>query len=583
MAIGSNPCGCADGIGTCEEAWICIQTHICEGRGLSITGDCLGVALGSCLGFDGQGRIAWVCGEEPEPGPCQATVDTLLADGFFIGGKEGGSSARAAWASPQAIDYALANQVAFIECHAFSLTDGPICWSGMSRAGDLSLWTANGTVAAHDRSSNEWVSITSDPGTLANPTGRNKQAPATDLTPDGGYFGYYMPPFSLLMADDALRRIDGRAVVNLDMASGGAANLVRTQDINNVISTVSAACAQTWTMVTIGTNSLLGNSLALVNAGITCCVNLVGDTTTTPATITASDATWVRMEDTQTDARITSFVAAGLNVLLVTNSRHIETIRAESLGAAGIVCIDPVYARDTFRTLGFWNGAAKGTAMGVLDYFTDQKNQVTQLSAMGYARTAANGLWVHNSPTVNASIPDNGTTQVLNFKNLGMLRFGNATEPVWEADLDMRFEFTATPTSIDSWAGIVICAINDADFSGVTTGVYGGKYLALRTGYLLRHILGGPPNLQRIQIYRFDGPTLTFLAGGLTQVSITSGVTLDYDITVTSTGITFASGAVSVSVNDATYRGRYFKMATSNSRSTPGTFQVGVELNPNLP
>jgi hypothetical protein len=580
MAIGSNPCGCPEGIGTCAEAWECIQTHLCTGQGLTAAGGCLGVALGSCLGFDGQGRIAYICGEAPEPGPCAVTVDTLLADGFFVGGKEGGASARAAWASPQAIDYALANAVPFIECHAFMLNDGVMAWSGMARGQDLSIWTASGTTGAADRSSTEWISMTSDPGTLVNPTGRSKQAPAASLTPDGGYFGYYLPQFSAMLANDALRRVGGHAVVNLDTSSGGTGNLTRTNDVETAIRVVGETCTQASVMVTVNTAAMTSHSAMLAGAGITACVNLYGDTTTTPAAVAATDATWVRMEDTQTDARITSFITAGLNVLLVTNSRHIETERAQALGVAGIVCIDPVYARDQFRQLGFWNGAAKGTAIGVLDYFTDQKNQVQQLAAMGYARQETLGLWVHNSADVNATFPDTGAS-LLNFKTLGMLTFTDDTVPTWTCDLDMRFDFTSRPTSTGCYGGLVICAVNDADMTG-NVGLYGPKYTALRSGYLLVHIIGSNTGGGQLRIYRFDGSGIPLLASSAALVTPVSGSLRNYDITVTATGITFATTGATVSVTDATYRGRYMYMATANSRNTPGTFQCGVSVNPNI-
>jgi hypothetical protein len=579
VAIGSNPCGCPEGIGNCAEAWDCIQTHICPEQGLTTAGGCLGVALGACLGFDPAGRIAYICGEEPEPGPCAATVDTLLADGFFVGGRHGGTGHVAAPGSPQAIDYALSMSVPLIEVDAFASYDRVLVWSGWDRTVDFTVWTNNAATVASDRPVADWMGTTSDPGTLANRVGRYKRAPAAQATPDGGYLGYGLPQFSLMLAETALRRVGGRAVVNLDLAYGQTPDTAfgsRSLDVTAAVQAVSGACAQQWAMVTVSYTSMTTQVPTLLAANITACVAVNEDTATTPAAVVATGAQWVRLRDTQTDARITSFVDAGLNVIVHTNSRHVETERAQGLGVAGIVADDPVYAADAFAAYGLVTFAGRQSEIGTLDYWTDQTEIYT---ARGYTRDNWNGLWIPNSPDVVAAMPATTSNSVLNFGLLGMLRFSAETVNAYTVEFSLRPEWNTRPTNSGLYAGLVISAINDVDMSGVLTGDYGTRYESQRSGYLCVCRMSNGQML----IYRLDGTSIPLLGTSATNVPLVSGTIDDFTITVTATGITFTNeGGHTVSVNDATYRGRYFYTATSNVRSGPQTYQAGFSVNPTI-
>jgi hypothetical protein len=581
MAIGSNPCGCAEGIGTCEEAWACIQTHICQTQGLTLSGGCLGVALGACLGFDAQGRIAYICGDVPEPGPCQATVDTLLADGFFVGGRRGGTGHVTGWGSPQGIDYALSMGLPLIEVDAFASFDEVLVWSGASRDVNWTIWTNSVAASAYERTSVAWMGTISDPGTPANRIGRYKMAPAAQITPDGGYLGYGMPQFSLMLGETGLRRVNGRAVVNLDLSYGQTTSAAlygsRAVDVAAAIRAISVACAQEWTIVTVSPAEMATQVPTVVNAGLTACVAINNNTTITPAEVTATGATWVRLRDTLQDARITSFVTAGLNVLLHTNSRQVETVRAENLGVAGIVADDPVYARDEFPMLPAWTATDRASEIGILDYFTDQ----TQAEVgRGYTRDAQNGLWIPQSPAVVSAIPQNGTTTVIHALTLGMERFNAASVPAYTYNFGLRPEWTSRPTNTAPYAGLIVSAVEDVDFSAVPTGLYGTRYPSRRTGYLcVVRISNG-----QMLMFRFDGTSIPSLATSGTNVTLSTGVVSNFSITVTSTGITFANtgGGPSITANDATYRGRYSYAVASNARTGAQSYEVGFTVDPTV-
>jgi len=570
MASGGNPCGCPEGIATCEEVFNCMSTHICQDQGLWIdpTTDCIGLRVGTCLGFGPGGELVYTCGTEPQPGPCQRTWATVTE--FFVGGRGGGAANLVGWASPQAIDYAISNNVEMIEAHSFQGVDNIAVWSPTDKDTALDYFTTNPiTSNANSRFSNEWIALTSDPGNPANYAGRNARAPQAERDlGDGGYMGYNLPQFSLLLATDALHRIDGRALVNLDMSSGSSTT---PEDVTAGIKAINRACAQEWAMITV-TPEAMALVPSITAAGIQACVGINNKSGFTPAQVVASGAQWVRINGSQSLANTTAYVTAGLKVLVHTNSRQYETTRAMNLGAAGVICNDPVYASDDFPDYGYQSFGPRTTTMGILDYFSDQGDVV---NSRGYTRNALPGFFLYNAPWISDDVTT-PTDSFIQSELVGSIRPKTIPAPAsYTIALDMRVNYSTVPSSSLNRIGIIFGAVQDTDQSGIASGAYGLRYQDIRTGYVaFMHISGG--NAGRVAIGRFDALGYTQLGVTATNVAFPLNTWIQFLLTVTPSTIRWERvGGPNITVTDATYRGKHVHMMTWNSQANPATYETG--------
>lgn len=584
MAIGSNPCGCPEGITNCAEAYDCITTHICPNSGIRIDEDqgCFGVALGSCLGFDAQGRIAYICGSEPGPGPCRRSFAGLTDDEFIFCGRHGGAANLVAWGSPQAIQYAVGHGLGMIEVHCFTLDDGVATWAPQDRAQALTYYTTNLASDAWNRESHSWVSITSDPGdpsASGNFTGRNAQAPDARKTGDGdgGYFGYRMPPFSLLLAAEGLSQVDGRALVNLFLPSS---NGIRPEDVNGAIRAIGTVCAQAWAMITVGTGDL-SSIPTITAANITAGVLVTDPASATPQEVIDAGATWVIVEDSFTEEETQPWIDSALEVLVRTNSRQYETDRARQLGARGVVCHDPVFASNDFRGTHSQSWQGRENGLGILDYRTDQG---TILGARGYTINEENGLFLYNAPEVAAVFPDQ---PVALFQNelIGTMRPDDPASEwpngSYQIDVFLRAYWESVPQQDGSRMGFAFGSNFDVEMSGATTGRYGDRYVQLRSGYFCWVDVEGATGNMRIE--RIDQAGVTPLGFQGSTAAVVEGAVRRYTLTVTPTTIRFErSDGVFVEVNDDTYRGVWMYAVTqyANTGTNTDAWETGFSYDP---
>lgn len=584
MAIGSNPCGCPEGITNCAEAYDCITTHICPGSGIRIDEEqgCFGVALGSCLGFDAQGRIQYICGEAPAPGPCRRSFADL-GDEFVICGSHGGAANLLAPASPQALQYAIAQGLTMIEVPSFSLADGVGTWAPEERNVDLHLYATNPASAAWALESSTWPSVTSDPGTATeggNVTGRYALAPEARKADggDGGYLGYGLPPFSLMLAAEGLRQVDGRALVNLLLSSPQP---VRGSDVNAAIQAVGAVCAQPWAMITLGQVDT-GYVENVTAANITACLYVTDPAAITPQEVIDSGATWAMLDAWQDDAVLEQWSASALSVLVRTNSRQYETTRAREAGASGIVCGDPVFASDRFQGKHYQWWSGRENAMGVLDYLSDQGLIV---EARGYTANEAEGLFIYNGPEVVDHFPSD---PVVLFQNelLGSLR-PDDPESAWpggsyQIDVFLRPYWESVPQQDGSRMGFAFGGNFDVDLSGAVVGAYGDRYRLLRTGYFCWvdvEEAGGTMRIERID----SGGGITPLGLQVPATGIEQGVMQQYTLTVTPTTIRWErSDGEFVEVTDSTYRGVWMYGVTqyANDGDNTDAWETAVRCTP---
>lgn len=576
MAIGGNPCGCPEGITNCEEAYECIITHICPNSGIRVdeTQNCFGVALGSCLGFDAQGRIAYICGGQPAPSACQRTIAQVLADGeFLIGGRLGGAANLVPWGSDRAIEYALAHDVNLIQIQSFALDDGIAAWAPQDRATSLQDYTTNPADDAWARPSSEWVNFVCDIGTQQNFTGRSALAPAARRTPDGGFYGFGMREYSPLLATKGLELVAGRSIVNFHLPSGLPE---RIEDVNAVIDAINTACAQAWTMIAVGNMDLVA---PIVAANITACVHVENVDIETPAQVLATGATWVQLRAHESDATIAEWVASGLNVLVRTNSRQYETDRLQALGVAGIYCNDPVYASDNFPDQVSQSWAGRGTSLGVLDYRSDQQ---AIIGKAGYTINAVSGIFMYNSPAVAAQFPTPPTALFQNML-MGMLRPSDpATDwpgGVYSFTWNLRAYWDTLPTVDGSRMGMAICSNFDTDVSGNINGLYGTRYRDIRSGYFLWVDVEDATGNMRIE--RIDPGGITPLAFQGSTVPVVNSAAREYTISVTPTTIRLErSDGVFVEATDSTYRGKWMFACTqfANNGTNTDTWETGFSF-----
>jgi hypothetical protein len=537
---------------------------------------CLAVKLDpsadSCAQLGPQG-VYVPCGTTPVPVPaCRRTTDTLTD--FWFGGRGGGAANLVGWATPQAIDYAIAHSVDVITTHAWALVDGVAAWSPGNKSTAVTYYSTNpSTTPGSGRSSEEWVSYLTDPGTTANVVGRNSKAPDAEQTPDGGYFGYGMPTVPMMTATEALRRIDGRAVTILDTASDALAT--STRDVSACINAAAAACS--WDTVIIAVSYASRDMVATIkDANMVAMVAVDLNGSADPDEIVASGADYIRIDAANTDAYITSFVDTGIPVVARTNSRRYETNRVQELGCVGVLCNDPVWARGDATNRGILSYYGKGTTGGTLDYWSDQGQIV---SGMGYTRSDKTGLWVYNA----SWITDDQTlsTQLQSVLCGGLYPGDAATTTSWSADFQMQIEYTTQPSSVTCRAGLLFGQTADTDMSGNNVdGLY--QYAALRSGYIA-YMNVGTTNRGRVVLGRFDGATYSVLAGSALNVAYAEGTWLDFTLDVTATQLTFTCTTTSQSVTfaDSTYRGGFMSLATWNSTASPGTWQTGFRnLNP---
>lgn len=573
MASGGFPCGCPEGIATCEEVWDCMQTHLCTGAGLGVnpqTG-CLGVQLGSCLGFDGAGRITYICGEAPAPGPCRTSVQQLVDGGFFIGGARGGAGLRVAWGSPQAIDYALSVGVPMIEGSTFALSDGVATWAPLSRSGSLSYYSNNPANDAWARQSNEWVNMTSDPGTLDNYTGRNKAAPPVFKSPDGGYFGYKMPQFNLMTLEQALRRIDGRAVAMLYAVVNGNRE-AQVQAIEACIQAIGQACAHSWTIVMV---SQQYPELAdmLTSANLPACFDFGSTPELTPQEVIDTGVSWVRIWDEAEDDVIQPFIDAGLHVLIRSNGRHYEVERARDLGAAGVLSLDPVYSKDEFPTDQNFSMVGRGPFMGTFDYWSDQLDLDM---ACGFTINDSGGIHSYVNPTLVSNAPSASGF----FQNilLGNMRSKEQEQPSsYSISFQMRTVWDSQPVNSASRIGIAFGSLTDTDLSANSQdNVYDDRYSNIRTGYFA-FVRVGVNQQGQIGIFRFTGGAAETIAETSVSRNWSQGVWNTFNLLVTPTGINWGweNASVAISNTDTTYRGKYLYLGHWASSTDPGTWTVG--------
>src|SRR5690625_3941909 len=182
-----------------------------------------------------------------------------------------------------------------------------------------------------------WSQLLSDAGTTESPTGRSSTAPAGQKTPDGGWYGFHAPQYRLLTTQQVLAQVDGRAVVRIQCANGNPYGGVE-RDVAAAMRAINIMCAQDYAMIMVGVSDI--DQIPVIE-GDNIRSMLFTNQSLTPEEIVDTGTQWVQTGHEAPDEFITSLVDAGLNVILDTNARHVQTQRAMDLGCRGVASSDP--------------------------------------------------------------------------------------------------------------------------------------------------------------------------------------------------------------------------------------------------
>lgn len=575
-------CGCnAASATTCDAIVLCVAANLGPGlRYDSVTG-LLAVRLsgdgGNSASFGSDGGVYVPgSGTSPDPASGRKTIAGLPARAFGASGTGGGSMTP--FGSPDGLEYGIANRMDILNISTFTLADGVAIARWDDPSADLNNRTDNpSTIDTKLISSVTLPSLLADAGSRITPTGNQSGAPASLLSPDGGWFGFYARNFTPSTIVEALNQVAARSVVYLAIYAGVVqADLEKF--IAGAIDAVVQAGAQSWTF--IGTPGYMSNGSGglvvapfadfvadVTGAGLTPVVDLFDDASggsaITPAQVVASGAQWVRFGADENNngtsfARIQTFVDAGLQVIVhVRSSRHFDVAQAYAIGARAVTSDSPVYSRGArgeagdldYRKTAVIPGLVTRTMMeGSLTRLT---NNGTSAADIGWARQSEVGRYFSAKFGWEGGIGAHMHSQLL----------GELCPYQVTSDFRLRLRFRVDPTQTSAPAGsvpklgIAFCSPTDRDITW-----FGSNAPAWVNCYWFS-IRVGTTNPGLVTLGKFNNGNFTVLDSSMDFPSITIGTWINFNVHVTATTITLGVGhnstELSATVTDTDHRGPY--------------------------
>lgn len=571
LRAGCNPgCTGGGGGGDCDEfivGCLCPNTNVplaCteDGQlGLMFSSDAGNIAQ---LGTD-QGLFVPSDGTPPPP-TGRKTIAGLPAQ--FFGGF-GTGNLMTPMGSPAGVEHCVAKGIDWIDNAVATTLDGTSMFTPYSSSNAISAYSTNtSTNTMGQISTAEARGLFVDAGNPYQPMSQNQDIAAPDTDPvnrDENWYGWKSATWTLPTTAEMLERVNARAVVYL--------NCGLATDVAPAVSAVAIARAQTWCIVGV-TVASLSSASTVTAAGMTAGLFLDTDTTLTPAAIVAAGVTWVIARYTQTDARLNALAAAGLNVVVLTDSTHRQTgrVRTTLVGMRGVTCGDPVYARGQLGTaaaLSYRRSTLEWSSKG-LHYggLTRKTANFQVLDGRGYTTNAENG---HNLEPQYQWI--DGSTPV-----------GYAGNNLWELmPLATPAAYTieyyamirgAQPTSNACKFGVLFGFADDRDIA-------------------VQNITVAQPGVNGY--WAFIRPGNGSLSGQLVIGKITDGIYSElavssvrqnwglnsfgrFTLAVTGTGITFTryrtADQYSVTTTDTSFRGPYAKESKDEAVGAGGSFNL---------
>lgn len=589
-------CGCnAASATTCDAIVLCIAANLGPGLRYDTATGLISVRLSTDadqatrFGTDG-GIYTPGTGASPDPTTGRKTIAGLPAQ--IAGGSGSGGGGMTPFSSPYGMEYAVANRLDFVTIHTFSLADGVAHARIAGPDTNIAANTDNpSTITWRNISSVQLPSLNVDGGTRESPTGENSGAPASLLTPYGGWFGFYALQYAPQTLVESLWQLAARAVAQVTVYGGEVEADVEGY-LTAAIDAIIQVGAQDWAMCTVpayvndsGGNKIqapLADWVAMVQgAGIVPVVDLFDETDTlTPwsvAAITATGAQWIRILSPQrtnnviTEARIAELVAPGLQLTVVTTARHVDTTAMFAAGARGVISDSPVYARGARGAPGDLD-YRKRTVIPGLQSRTAIEGDLTLRSDdghgnadVGYARQADVGRYFPAQFGWVGGIGTHLTAQLL-----GELC---PIEVATGYRLRLRFrvapEQASAPPGTQPHLGIFFCAPDDQnityfDADGDPTTI-NGYWFNIRVGTTLPGLL---------TLGKFNNGVHSVILQDQTFSSITIGSWINCTVTVLDADniqFTISHGAVTETYNivDSDHRGRYAYYAWEDAYTTP--------------
>lgn len=588
-------CGCnAASATTCDAIVLCVAANLGPGLRYDSINGLLAVRISSdadnaaSFGTDG-GIYVPGAGAVPDPASGRRTIAGLPARA--AGGAGTGAGSVVPLGSPEAIEYAVANQLDIINIAAFALSDDIAVARWDTPEANLDVRTDNpSTMDLRFVSSVQLPSLLCDAGARDTPTGRNSGAPVSLLTPDGGWFGFYANNYTPMTLNEALTQVAARAVVYVaNFGDEVAADVERY--IGASIESVMQVGAQDWAFIGVpayvsdGVGGTVEAAFApwvadVIGAGMTPAVDLFDDNpggfTVTPAEVIASGAEWVRMNHGSDDfgtsfTRIEEFIDAGLNVIVhVSSARQFDANIAWSIGARGVSSDSPVYTRGIRGETGDLDYRKEIVIPGLITR-TQMEGSLTRRTDdgdveadVGWARQSDVGRYFPAQYDWQGGIGGHVHSQLL-----GEICPYNVT-----SDYRLRLRFRVDPTQASAPAGAIPklgIFFNSNDDRNITyfEPDDGPSYL---NGYWF-NIRVGTTDPGLVTMGKFTNGSFGTIDNSMNFPSIVIGQWINFNIRVTATSITLGVGhgatEMSATINDTDHRGPYAYYAWEDDYIAP--------------
>ncbi|MFF2650611.1 hypothetical protein [Streptomyces sp. NPDC058045] len=504
-------------------------------------------------------------GPGPVPGVCGQTIADLPAAPNVVGA-DSLAGLHGPYSSPHQLEYCLATGSDIIGFHVATSSDdvGVVAdyWDHQISGRRTSIYIGQDI---RQLSSSTIKSVWNFAGDVDDPVAYQRpdgDVPAGRDDRRGGWWGWLAPNYHQPLAADFLRMIDAKSIALLDCGPDPE-NAVYPESvaITGAVRAVLGHCAQEWAMIGV---QEITNAVTVKNAGITPVMVPVKPATYGDATLpypvadlTAAGIEWIVLNHLCADSVFTTYRDAGLQVLMLGDSRHATRARVEGLGIRGGYMLDPVYYRGpltancpySYRTESDpWEHRRPGT--GQLTFRTDQEDIVSPSGLVrGRVEEREQGLIL--PPNFGANT---GRAAVL----CG-----------WECPIedptsytltwDMRWDSLATTSATRAKMGLLFGAATDVDpYNWPDDPVLNPRRFprGQRTLYRAYQRQNG-----ELGLAKWD-PSLTYLATKSTP-AMTVNAWSSYELTVTPTQITFTRIAANgtrytVTAADSQYRGPYF-------------------------
>jgi len=533
----------------------------------------------------GSDRGIYVPGGDTNPDPASGrkTIAGLPARAFCA--NQGGGGSMMPFGDPNGIEYAVSNRMDMVSFHTFALADGIAINRTTNPESDLSAFTDNpSSIDFQEISSVVLPSLSYDVGTRVNPTGRNSGAPASLLSPDGGWFGFYAQPFAPMTLAEALHRLAARAVAYLAVYSGFD-EVETPRNVSAAINAVLQVGSQDWTIlgfspyVDDGTGNIVISPLwtqwaaDVIAAGITPAADLFEDledgVAITPQAVIDAGIQWVRFKAFEPEggtsmARIQQFIDAGLQVIVQATSRQFDTQRLYAAGARVVMADSPVYARGGRGEAGDLD-YRKTVLIPGLQTRTCMEGSLTRRTNNGFDADRDVGWCRQSAPGRYFSARfgwEGGIGAHLMSQLLGEL-CPHETPPSWRLRVRFRIDPTQAthPSGNVPKQGLFVCAPTDQDITNFEEE--GQPNLKPSTNGYLCFVRVGSSDQGRVELRKITDGVDEPLATDEAFPSIAIGAWIYMSFTATATGINLAVGHqtqaddIIYQVNDTTHRGPY--------------------------